>query len=99
MPAAKFIYKLISEHDLSSRYSLSVTHLVNENDLWIADEWTHIGCCIVTCLENIKLVETYKKGNSKIIDSLIGKTIKNSNMTVDANLVRDLMPLIINRYF
>lgn len=101
MAAAKFIYKLIvlrgkNGEDTSQ---LSILDLVEENELWLVDEWTHVGYCIVVCLENKKLIDTYNKGNHKVMDSLIGKTIKLANMTVDAELIKELMPEIINAYF
>lgn len=101
MPAAKFIYKLIvMRHKNGEDTSeISPTSLVEENELWLVDEWTHVGYCIVVCLENKKLIDTYNKGNHKILDSLIGKTIKLANMTVDPELIKELMPGIIEAYF
>lgn len=93
MAAAKFVYKQMIGSDKNP------LDVVNEFDLWMVDEWTHVGFCILTCLESQKLVETYKKGNLKVFDSLIGKTIKMSNMTVDPELIRELMPGIIERHF
>lgn len=101
LAAAKFVYKtLVERHKKGEDTSnLSVEDLVNEYDLWMADEWSHVGYCIVSCLDNVKLIESYNKGNVKVMDSLIGKTIKLSNMTVDPELIKELMPLIINCYF
>lgn len=78
---------------------MSPEEIADAKDLWLADEWTHVGYCIVVCLENQKLVEAYKKGNAKVFDALLGKTIKLSNMTVDPELIRELLPLIISAYF
>lgn len=91
--AAKFIYKQMLNNPEADPEAIA-----EENDLWLADEWTHVGHCIVTCLENPKLVEGFKK-NPKMLDALIGKTMKAANMTVDAELIRELMPLIINAHF
>lgn len=94
--AAKFIHKILVER---RDPNLRVVDIVNEYDLWLADEWTHVGCCIVVCLENMKLVEGYKKGNKKLADALIGRVMKFANMTVDAELIKELMPLIIDSYW
>jgi Asp-tRNA(Asn)/Glu-tRNA(Gln) amidotransferase B subunit len=94
--AAKFVYSiLVDRKNLESKPE----DIVNEYDLWLADEWAHVGCCIVVCLDNMKLVEGYKKGNKKLADALVGRTMKFANMTIDAELVQELMPLIINRYW
>lgn len=93
MAAAKWVYKHISGTDKNP------IDVVNEFDLWLVDEWTHVGICCIVCLENQKLVDTYKKGNVKVFDSLVGKTIKMANMTVDPELVRELLPLIIQVHF
>lgn len=93
MAAAKFVYNKIKGTDKNP------LDVVNEHDLWLADEWTHVGFCCIVCLENQKLVDTYKKGNVKVFDSLVGKTIKLANMTVDPELVRELLPLIIQVHF
>lgn len=94
--AAKTIYRKMVE---ANDPNLNSEDIANELDLWIVDEWTHAGCCIVVCLENTKLVEGVKKGNQKLIESLIGKTMKFANMTVDAELIRELMPMIIKAYW
>lgn len=101
MAAAKFVYKhLVELHKKGEdTSSISPTDIVNEYELWMVDEWSHLGYCIVTCLESSKLVETYLKGNKKVLDSLIGKTIKLANMTVDAEYIKELMPLVIEKYF
>lgn len=93
MAAAKFVYKQISWTDKNP------IDVVNELDLWLADEWTHLGFCILVCLENQKLVDNYKKGNVKVFDALLGKVIKMANMTVDPELVRELLPLVIAAHF
>ncbi len=93
MAAAKFVYNKIKGSDKNP------LDVVNEFDLWLADEWTHVGFCCLTCIESQKLVEQYKKGNLKVFDSLVGKTIKMANMTVDPELVRELLPLIIQAHF
>ncbi len=102
MSAAKFVYKKLTEaykEHGEAAYALEVMDVVNTHELWMVDEWTHLGNVIVVCLENPKLVETYKKGNKKILDSLLGKTIKYSNMTVDAELIKELIPLVIEAHF
>ena len=94
--AAKFVYhKLVESGDKETK----PIDIVEENDLWLSDEWTHVGYCLVVCLENMKLVEGFKKGNTKLLEALIGKTIKYANMTVDAELIRDLMPMLIHYYW
>lgn len=93
MAAAKFVYKqLIGKPDLTP------LDVVIEHDLWLVDEWTHLGLCIVVCLENPKLIQSFQK-NPKILDSLLGKVIKLSNMTVDPELIRELLPLVIEAHF
>lgn len=101
MAAAKFIYKLIVIHHKNGEDTsqISPLDLVEENGLWLVDDWTHVGYCIVVCLENKKLIDTYNKGNHKVLDSLIGKTIKLANMTVDPELIKEIMPGIIEAYF
>lgn len=101
MAAAKFVYKLIvlRHKNGEDTSNISPTDLVEENELWLVDEWTHVGYCIVVCLESKKLIDTYNKGNHKVLDSLIGKTIKLANMTVDPELIKELMPGIIEAYF
>lgn len=99
--AAKAIYKELVERGKvgEDTSQLEILALVEEQELWLSDEWTHVGHCIVVCLENKKLIDQYNKGNKKVMDALIGKTIKAANMTVDAELVKELMPLIIEAYF
>lgn len=101
MAAAKSIYKeLVTRFKAGEDTSmLEPKDLAEEHDLWLCDEWTHVGHCIIVCLNNKKLIDTYNKGNKKILDTLIGKTIKEANMTVDAELVKELMPLIIDAHF
>lgn len=101
MAAAKSIYKeLVTRFKAGEdSFAIDVYKLIEGQDLWLSDEWTHVGHCIVVCLNNKKLIGTYNKGNNKILDSLIGKTIKEANMTVDAELIKELMPLIIKTYF
>ncbi len=99
MAAAKAIHRICVEHYRQTGEHLSPEQVAEEHDLWIADEWTHVGHCILTCLENPKLIENYRKGNPKILDVLVGKTLKSANMTVDPALVRELMPLIIERHW
>lgn len=97
-PAAKFIYKTMVEAFKQGKEVLPLA-IAKENDLWLVDEWTHVGYCVLTCLDNMKLVETYCKGNPKVMDALIGKAIKFANMTVEPELIKDLMPLVIERHF
>lgn len=101
MAAGKFVYKqLVDRYKQGEDTSnISPLSLVEEQDLWLADEWTHVGFCILTCLDNTKLIDSYNKGNIKVMDALLGKTIKMANMTVDAELVRELLPLIIQAHF
>ncbi len=101
MAAAKFVYKQIVERHKNGEDTslISPTDLVDEYELWMSDEWTHVGFCIIVCLDSAKLIDTYKKGNQKVFESLVGKTIKAANMTVDAELIRELLPGIINAYF
>jgi Asp-tRNA(Asn)/Glu-tRNA(Gln) amidotransferase B subunit len=101
LTAAKFVYKQIVERYKSGEDTsqISPTDLVEEHGLWVADEWSHVGFCIVVCLENTKLVENYNKGSVKVLDVLIGKAVKLANMTVDPELIKELMPLIIEAYF
>lgn len=99
--AAKLIYKQLVERAKAGEdtSSIEILSLVEEQDLWLSDEWTHVGHCILACLDNKKLIDNYNKGNKKVMDALIGKTIKSAGATVDAELVIELMPLIINQYF
>jgi Asp-tRNA(Asn)/Glu-tRNA(Gln) amidotransferase B subunit len=101
MAACKFVYKQIVERFKKGEDTSTINpiDLVEEQELWLADEWTHVGFCIITCLENPKLIETYNKGNHKVMDALLGKTIKAANMTVDAELIKELLPGIIMAYF
>lgn len=99
MSAAKFVYKQLAEATKNNQPNPNVIDIVNDQELWLSDEWTHVGFIILVCLENQKLIDTYNKGNLKIIDSILGKTIKFANMTVDAELIRELIPLVIQRHF
>jgi len=101
MSACKSIYKTYVDHYNNTQQYLATTptELADDHDLWMADCWTHLGHTIVTCLENTKLVEAYIKGNVKVLDSLLGKTIKCANMTVDPEYIRELIPLVINKWF
>jgi Asp-tRNA(Asn)/Glu-tRNA(Gln) amidotransferase B subunit len=93
MAAAKFVYK-----QMKGKPELSALDIVEQHDLWMVDEWTHVGLCCLVCLDSPKLVESFKK-NPKILDSLLGKVMKLSNMTVDPELVKELLPLIIEAHF
>jgi Asp-tRNA(Asn)/Glu-tRNA(Gln) amidotransferase B subunit len=95
--AAKLIYKQMVEGNERGE-ELQPTQLAEAQGLWIADEWTHVGMCILVCLDNKKLANNYKSGQLKVLDTLVGKTIKFANMTVDGELIKELMPLIINAY-
>lgn len=66
--AAKHVYK-----QMAARYK------AGEEDLWLGDMWTHLGYCITICLENPKLVQAFSKGQAKIMETLIGKTVKAAN--------------------
>ncbi len=94
--AAKFIYKALRD---AKDPNLTALDVVKEHNLWLVDEWTHIGFIILTCLDNSKLIASYNKGNVKVLDALIGKTIKMGNMTVDAEYVKEMLPIIIEVYF
>jgi Asp-tRNA(Asn)/Glu-tRNA(Gln) amidotransferase B subunit len=50
-------------------------------------------------LENKKLVDSYVKGNHKVLDAWLGKTIKIANMTADPELIKELLPIIIEAHF
>jgi Asp-tRNA(Asn)/Glu-tRNA(Gln) amidotransferase B subunit len=95
--AAKLIYKQMVEGNERGE-ELHPAQLAEAQGLWIADEWTHVGMCVLTCLDNKKLANNYKSGQLKVLDTLVGKTIKFANMTVDGELIKELMPLIINAY-
>lgn len=94
MAAAKFVCK-----SLFDNYNSTTLQIIDAHNLWIADEWTHLGNVIVVCVENEKLVQVYKNGNTKVLDSLLGKTIQYSNMNVDLQLIKEIIPLVIDTYF
>lgn len=88
--AAKFVYKTIRGTFKSPR------DVVEELDLWVVDEWTHVGFCVLVCLENKKIVDSYiKKGDVKLLDTLTGKVMQIANNTVDAKLIKELLPDVI----
>jgi len=97
--AAKTVYRLLVESYRATGQCPDVYDIVESNDLWLSDEWTHVGHVVLTCLGNQKLIEQYHKGNVKTLDVLLGKTLKAANMTLDAGLVRDLVPLVIERHW
>ena len=99
--AAKHLMKFYIEElrTTGTASALSPTELVDSQHLWMADGWTHLGCCLVVCLNNSKMVEQYVGGKVKILDNLIGMTVKFSNMTVDASIVKEMMPIVIETYF
>lgn len=99
--AFRFVYKLLVDKwkNGNDTSDIKVLDLIEENDLWMADEWDHVGYCVVTCLDNPKLIESFNKGNVKVLDALLGKTIKFSNSTVEPELIKELLPLIIERHF
>lgn len=99
--AAKFIWKTyVNFHkENGSILNKTPTEIVIENNLWLVDEWSHFGYCIVSCLENPKMIESYKKGKHQVIDSLIGKAVKSSSLTTDPIFLKELMPIVIERYF
>jgi Asp-tRNA(Asn)/Glu-tRNA(Gln) amidotransferase B subunit len=101
MAAAKYVLKIMVEKHKAGEdtESINIQDIIDEHNLWMADEWSHIGYIIVTCLESTKLVAAYNKGNIKVFDSLLGKTIKMSNMTTDPDFIREMLPVIINQYF
>lgn len=101
MAACKFIYRLYVDHfDKTGQYlEKTVTELAEEYDLWVVDGWSHLGYAIVTCLENPKLIDSYNKGNQKVLDTLIGKTVRSANMTVDPELIKEIIPHIITKWF
>jgi Asp-tRNA(Asn)/Glu-tRNA(Gln) amidotransferase B subunit len=100
MPACKYIYKkLVDYYEKNNQICpTDVEDFAEAEGLWAVDEWGHVGACIVTCLDNKKLVNQYKLGQVKVLDTLVGKTIKQAFMTVDGELIKELMPLIINHY-
>ncbi len=95
--AAKTIYKKMVEANKNG-VELDPAEVAESEGLWLVDEWTHVGMCVVVCLENKKLVNNYKLGQTKILDTLVGKTIKFANFTVDGEIIKELMPLIIYAY-
>lgn len=99
--AAKFIMKFyLDEFNKTGIVSaISPIQLVEQYDLYIADGWTILGYCIVTCLNNSKLLDQYLGGKIKMLDTLVGMTVKLSNMTADAATIKDLLPVVIERYF
>jgi Asp-tRNA(Asn)/Glu-tRNA(Gln) amidotransferase B subunit len=97
LAAAKIIYKKMVEANKHGQ-ELDPAEIAEADGLWISDEWTHVGMCIVICLDNKKLVQAYRSGQTKVLDTLVGKTIKFANMTVDGELIKELMPLIIAAY-
>lgn len=101
MAAAKYVLKIMVEKHKAGEdtSSINIQDIVDEHNLWMADDWSHIGYIIVTCLESTKLVASYNKGNMKVFDSLLGKTIKNSNMTTDPEFIREMLPIVISTYF
>lgn len=101
MAAAKYILEqLTKDQSLGiNTDNLIASDLITQHDLWIVDGWSHVGYVIVTCLENPKLVDSINKGNLKVIDTIMGKTIRSANMTVDPNVIRELVPLVIKRWF
>jgi Asp-tRNA(Asn)/Glu-tRNA(Gln) amidotransferase B subunit len=101
MAGAKFIFKLNADHFNKTGQHLkkTIVELADEHDLWMVDGWSHLGYAIVTCLENPKLVDSYNKGNQKVLDTLIGKTVRSANMTVDPELIKDMIPHIITKWF
>ena len=57
---------------------------------------THIGYCILVCLENTKILISYKKnGYVKLLDTLTGKVMQLANNTVGAKFTKELLPNII----
>lgn len=101
LAAAKSIYKEVVARTRAGEDTSQIEfiNLVEDQQLWVVDEWSHVGYCILVCLDNKKLIDNYHKGNKKVLDTLIGKTIKAANMTVDAELIKELMPLIIDHHF
>lgn len=99
--ASKFILKILRERraDGEDTSEISIIAIIDEHDLWMCDYWGHLGYCLTTLLENEKMVAGFKKGNAKILDVLVGKTIKSSNMTVDAELITEMIPTVISLYF
>lgn len=95
--AAKVIYKKMVEANKKG-VELNPADLAEADDLWLSDEWTHVGMCVLVCLDNKKLANNYKLGQTKVLDTLVGKTIKFANMTVDGELIKELMPNIIYSY-
>ena len=101
MAAAKHIFKMCVEHfnKTGAIIDKTPTEMAEEYDLWIADEWTQLGFIIVVCLDNKKLIDSFIKGNNKVLDTLIGKTIKLSNMTAEPDFIKEMIPQVIDRWF
>ena len=57
MSAAKFVYKQLAEATKNNDFDKSVIEIVAGQDLWLADEWVHVGYIILVCLENQKLID------------------------------------------
>ena len=93
MAAAKFI-----SQDMMNKPEADPVDIANKHDLWLVDEWTHVGMCVLVCLENEKLVNSFAK-NPKVLDALLGKVIKFANKTVDPELIKELLPLVIKAHF
>lgn len=98
--ASKIVYKhLVSLYNKEGKISdKTVLEVIEELYLWSWDDWTHVGACILVCLENKKLVNNYKAGQDKILDTLVGKTMKLAAGRADGEYIKELMPLIIQSY-
>lgn len=101
MAGAKFIFRICVEHFNKTGQFLEkpAAEIADEHDLWLVDEWTHLGYAIVTCLNNPKLVTSFLKGNTKVLDTLLGMTIRSANMTVDPEYIKEMIPAVIDRWF
>lgn len=99
--AGKLLYRTIVERYKAGEDTsqLDPADLAEEMGLWLADEWTHLGHCLVTCIENPKLVKAFQAGQTKVLQTLIGKAMKSANMTVDAEVLQEMLPWVIERYF
>lgn len=99
--ACKFILKIAVEYfeKNGTQIQKSPMEIADEYDLWMVDEWTMLGHIIIVCLDNSKLIESFVKGNAKVLDSLLGKIMKASNYTVDPEYVKEILPLAIEKWF
>jgi Asp-tRNA(Asn)/Glu-tRNA(Gln) amidotransferase B subunit len=73
--------------------------IVEKNNLFVADAWTHIGHCFTACCDNMDLVDKVKLGDKKSIDPLVRIIAKMNDLTIDIPLIRYMIPIIIKSFF